>query len=504
MRYPEKRVGRLGSASIWACGLGLCLLAVLVAPTAHADPSIDVATRASEINQQECANVHTLKHRVSAAGMQKVVEVWDEVLRVYEEEGKAPYLLFWRGVLAQCLGRNELAVLDFESFVASQRGQSMFTDLVRQSRTRLKRLGAGRKLGQGPAAKWLRNQDIVEIGFSYGLATGVRGFGCTDEEDAARNVAVVNSTCIDGQQLRTNLGDVQVQPQQGVAPPFWPVGMRVGAQVHPIPRLSLGGIVQLDSALHSEQAEHHAPGPVLQLFVGPQVRLGSGVHSGGRATELRIAARFAAAWGPGIPWAGYKDPVSLGVLDAGSVLMRHVGFQAELGGRFEVGPAVVLKLSGELAYYFDGEPESASPLALGEPVEVDWSEGQGSLVVEERVVRMPALVRTSRLYAGFRGSLLRPHKKLNLGMGPFFELGFHRTHLVYPNHEADLWQAGTEILTRMDGAGKPQPELLDYIDEKGGGDQLDRKVYSTLRRSLLFRFGIELQFGLGAHQPKGS
>ncbi len=108
--------------------------------SALADPSIDAATQASQVNQEECANVHTLKHNVSAAGMQRVVKVWAEVGRVYEDEGKASYLLFWRGVLAQCLGRDELAILDLETFILSQKGQSLFVALVRQAKTRLKRL----------------------------------------------------------------------------------------------------------------------------------------------------------------------------------------------------------------------------------------------------------------------------------------------------------------------------------------------------------------------------
>jgi hypothetical protein len=479
------------------------LLVIGLSGTAQADPSIDAATQASAVNQEECANVHTLKQRTSAAGVQKVAEVWNEVGRVYEEEGKAPYLLFWRGVLAQCLGRNELAVLDLESFVASQKGQSMFVDLVRQSKSRLKRLGSRGKVGEGPSAAWLRKSDIVELTLSYGVATGLRGMGCTDtggesfEEREPDTVSrVPNSTCVGGSAAQTSTGDALLLPAAGSPPPFWPVGLRFAATAFPLPPLGFGGVLQLDAVLQSEALELHAPGPVTQLFLGPLLRVKSSVSSGRRASELRIAPRFAVAWGRANPWAGHKIPSLNDILDAGSLSTRHIGVQLELSGRFEVSPRAILSISGEFVYYFDGKPDSSTALAPAKPRTVEWDLDGDLIDVEEQVEKFPELLSTSRVYAGGRVSILVPHKVHNLAVGPFFEMGFHRTHLQYPNRLSDEWDAGTAVLNRVGIDGKPSPLMVATPADPARGLFL-RKVYSTRRQDLLFRVGVEIQFGLG-------
>ncbi len=481
----------------------IALLIFVSSSAAQADPSIDAATQASAVNQEECANVHTLKQRTSAAGVQKVAEVWNEVGRVYEEEGKAPYLLFWRGVLAQCLGRNELAVLDLESFVASQKGQTMFVDLVRQSKSRLKRLGSRGKVGEGPSAIWLRKSDIVELSLTYGVATGLRGMGCTDaggesddEREPNTDARVPNSTCVGGSAAQTSTGDALLLPAAGSPPPFWPVGLRFGATAFPLPALGFGGVLQLDAVLQSEALELHAPGPVTQVFLGPQVRVKSSVSSGRRAAELRIAPRFAVAWGRANPWAGHKIPSLNDILDAGSLSTRHIGVQLELSGRFEVSPRAVLSISGEFVYYFDGKPDSSVALAPAGERTVQWDLDGDLIDVVERVENFPELLSTSRIYAGGRVSILVPHKVYNLAIGPFFGMAFHSTHLQYPNRISDEWDAATAVLNRVSMDGKPLPLLVETPGLTARGLFL-RKVYSTRRQDLLFRVGVEIQFGLG-------
>jgi len=484
-------------------------LVLVLAGAAHADPSIDAATQASDVNQEECANVHTLKQRTSAAGVQKVAEVWNEVGRVYEEEGKAPYLLFWRGVLAQCLGRNELAVLDLESFIASQKGQTMFVDLVRQAKSRLKRLGSRGKIGEGPSAVWLRKSDIVELNLSYGVATGLRGMGCTDaggehpwEQEPGDERRVSNSSCVGMSAPQTTTQDALLIPADGSPPPFWPVGLRFGVAAFPLPALGLGGLLQLDAVVQSESLELHAPLPVAQVFLGPQLRVKSSVSSGRRASEFRVAPRFAISWGSSSPWAGQKMPVDRGILDAGAVSTRHIGVQLELSGRFEVSPRVVLSISGEFVYYFDGKPDSSVALAPPGPRTVQWEEDfSAPIEVVERVEKYPELQGTSRLYGGGRVAILVPHKVHNLALGPFFEVAFHRTHLAYPNRQGDEWDAQEAVVTRVATAAKPHIELVEQFSETRG-DIYDRKVYSTRRQDLLFRVGVEIQFGLGQAAAK--
>ena len=494
--------------------LAVALLLLSPPSKAYADPSIDVATKASQMNQEECANVHNIsKQQVSALGMQKVVEVWAEVGRVYEQQGKAPYLLFWRGVLAQCLGRSELAVLDLESFVATQKNQTMFADLVRQSKTRLKRLGGRARAGEGPAAIWLRKRDVFELEFSYGAATGLRGLACTDSggrPSVGVDARPSNSSCIGGAGFQFPSGDTKVAPMEGVAPPFWPVGMRLGVGVFPLYFLGLGSVLVLDESLQSSALEPYKPGPVVQLQVGPRLRILSSVASGRRAGELRIAPSFSVAWSQTSPWAGYKDltefnVIGPGYLNAGAISTRHLGVSIEVGGKLEVSPRAVLSVSGQFVYYLPAGNDAVGVSSAPQSVAERWGPFPDGCAVDEcnfldaqvNVEVAPKLLQAERLYAGGRAALLLPHPKANLSIGPFFEVAFHSTHLVYPNSVDDQWNVQEVEIKRASAPGKPSEFLIDaYYGPEG--DLYVRKVYSTRRQDLLFRVGLELHFGLGA------
>jgi len=484
------------------------LFVVLPARAVLADGSIDAATKASQVNQEECANVHTLKQSVSAVGVQKVAEVWAEVGKVYELEGKAPYLLFWRAVLAQCLGRNELAILDLESFVASQKGQTMFVDLVRQAKIRMKRLGGRAKAGEGPSAIWLRKDDVLEVDISYGVATGLRGLACSDEGGKMlsemppdQESRPANSSCIGGAGFQLPTGDTRMAPMEGVVPPFWPVGLRLGLAGFPLRFLGVGAVLLVDQSLQSEALEPHAPGPVAQVLVGPQLRFLSSVSSGRRAGEFRIAPRFAMAWGRTSPWAGYKDISEFSFLDAGSLSTRHLGVQIDVSAKFEVSPHVVLKLSGEFAYYLPAESAAVTVSTAPSSVARIWDPDNGGINVDERVEIFPPLLQATRIYGAGRAALLLPHPKLNLAVGPFFEVAFHSTHLVYPNSSSDEWDARAVVVKRLGTVGKPTRELVDVM-ALPAGDLYVRKVYSTRRPGLLFRVGVELHFGVGSLSKK--
>jgi len=511
--------------------------------SALADPSIDAATQASQVNQEECANVHTLKHNVSAAGMQRVVKVWAEVGRVYEDEGKASYLLFWRGVLAQCLGRNELAILDLETFIQSQKGQQLFVALVRQAKTRLKRLGGRAKAGAGRAAQWLRLKDVFEVEISYGPATGVRGLACTDSEQTPDRTTglPLNSTCVGGGSNNNPTGDSRQAPMRNAnnesgsegeanadfPPPFWPVGLRVGLGVFPMPILGISAVLILDRSTRSDavdvapQEGERVPGPTTQVFVGPQLRILSSVASGRRAGELRIAPQFAMAFGQSSPWAGSKYVDDFDFLDAGTFSLQHLGVHVEVAGKVELSPKVALRLSGELGIYVPSGPDRVGlvdpPTSMdktweyevkGEELVVAGEHGvsvlpsgvlvdDGIIEVQEKVEIFPQLGRATRLYASGRAALLVPHPKANLAVGPFFEVGFHATELVFPNLANDVWYQRDRELKRTSRVGKATRDVVLLALDSSIGDKYERKVYSTRRHDLLFRVGVEVHFGVG-------
>ena len=115
------------------------LLVALVRPAA-ADQTEELAARAWEVHQAQCAELAAGSDASAADSMVEVTEVWREVITAYEETG-AGFLLYWRGVLAQCLGQPERAAEDLQLFVALEQLEEAFMPQVRDARTRLRRMG---------------------------------------------------------------------------------------------------------------------------------------------------------------------------------------------------------------------------------------------------------------------------------------------------------------------------------------------------------------------------
>jgi hypothetical protein len=116
-------------------------LFLLLGPgSAHADETADLAARAWEVHQARCAEVAAGSDSSAAASMVEVTEVWREVISSYERSG-ASFLLYWRGVLAECLGQPERAAEDLQLFVSLEEFEDAFASQVRDARTRLRRMG---------------------------------------------------------------------------------------------------------------------------------------------------------------------------------------------------------------------------------------------------------------------------------------------------------------------------------------------------------------------------
>ena len=107
---------------------------------AHADETAELAARAWEVHQAQCAEVAAGSDSSAADSMVEVTEVWREIIASYEKTG-ASFLLYWRGVLAECLGQPERAAEDLQLFVALEEFEDAFASQVRDSRTRLRRMG---------------------------------------------------------------------------------------------------------------------------------------------------------------------------------------------------------------------------------------------------------------------------------------------------------------------------------------------------------------------------
>lgn len=124
----------------------------------------DAALLASDTHGEHCANAEAADREVAGAAMEKVAASYRRVAAAYRSE-PAPGLLYWRGLLAQCLSQEEEAAEDLGAFVAGLDDSAVYRDQVKDARRRLRMLVAP---GSGPfsPARW-----------TAGLGVGLAGLG---------------------------------------------------------------------------------------------------------------------------------------------------------------------------------------------------------------------------------------------------------------------------------------------------------------------------------------
>ena len=119
------------------------ILSVLVAlpSTAGAQSAAErVAARASKAHDTYCAEVAGVGDESDAAlALVEVGAAWAEVAQVYEATG-TEWLLYWRGVLAQCLSQDDRAAEALSAFLASDTATEGLAAMVGDARKRLRRL----------------------------------------------------------------------------------------------------------------------------------------------------------------------------------------------------------------------------------------------------------------------------------------------------------------------------------------------------------------------------
>ena len=118
-------------------------LALLLVAPALAGEAEQVALEAHGAHAAGCADVAGDQVGRTADAMVVVATVYGRVHETYEAapEPKPGFLLYWRGVLGQCLGRTNLAGADLKAFVEAERDNSRFRTQVRDARRRLRSLG---------------------------------------------------------------------------------------------------------------------------------------------------------------------------------------------------------------------------------------------------------------------------------------------------------------------------------------------------------------------------
>ena len=116
--------------------------------------------------QEYCADVGGGSTTTAAEALSEVTPVLARLSRTYDAQGES-FLLYWRGVLLQCVQQDERAAEDFAAFLADQTAAKRFPTLVREAERR--QLILSRRLA-GPADEpWTVPAVTLGVGGGYQL-----------------------------------------------------------------------------------------------------------------------------------------------------------------------------------------------------------------------------------------------------------------------------------------------------------------------------------------------
>ncbi len=147
---------------------------------ASAGEAEDVAVATHNIRQKYCAEAATGKNTEVAIALKEIMPVFVQVSEVYDRT-QEDFLLYWRGVLQECIGQEELAKPDLEAFLASKKAVADFPDLARDARRRLRRMETA-TTRKAAAVGSRKKAPLFVLGVGAGvqdltlIGTGVSGF----------------------------------------------------------------------------------------------------------------------------------------------------------------------------------------------------------------------------------------------------------------------------------------------------------------------------------------
>jgi hypothetical protein len=155
----------------------LCCLLLPAFALAQAPPEGDeaeaLALEAAQAHQRHCSDAAGMNMSNRTTAVAEVSAVWARVHGELERSRKA-YLLYWRGVLGECLDQEEPALADLKAFVAARAGSDRYATQVADAQRRIRRLerslgGAGGGSVAGPVV-------AVALGVGAGTAGGLAGW----------------------------------------------------------------------------------------------------------------------------------------------------------------------------------------------------------------------------------------------------------------------------------------------------------------------------------------
>ena len=163
-------------------GSGFFALLLLVgAGTARAqDTAADLSVRAAEVQADYCAEIYGGNVESAVAGYTEVAAIWGE-LKAAQEVDPQPVLLYWSGLMAQCLGQNERSIEDLAAFLkyveaeekAGNRG--LLRPMKRDAERRLVRMDVAVESDPETANLTLVSADALKNRRRLGVALMVAG-----------------------------------------------------------------------------------------------------------------------------------------------------------------------------------------------------------------------------------------------------------------------------------------------------------------------------------------
>ncbi|MBJ95756.1 MAG: hypothetical protein CMP23_14945 [Rickettsiales bacterium] len=102
--------------------------------------SEQLAIEAANVQAEHCADAASVAGTGGLRSISIVSDTWVRVSERYDFSGES-YLLYWRGVLAQCMDQEDRALVDLQEFVAGSEGNVLWITLVRDAERRIRRLG---------------------------------------------------------------------------------------------------------------------------------------------------------------------------------------------------------------------------------------------------------------------------------------------------------------------------------------------------------------------------
>ncbi len=148
--------------------LTLLALASLWPAVARAGVAEDAAVRAAEVREQHCSHLLRRDANLEAGALSVVAGALDAV-GVAWKSAPEPFLLYWRGSLAQCLGYDDNARADLQAFLSATPDDGSAASQREDAVRRLRILSSGSSGERAPSRPGL--------GFGTGLLAGSAVWG---------------------------------------------------------------------------------------------------------------------------------------------------------------------------------------------------------------------------------------------------------------------------------------------------------------------------------------